>query len=221
MTLTLIIIIMTVIISIQAFSRGDMRSKLLFHPASIQNRGEYYRFLSNGFIHADYMHLFVNMFVLWQFGQFIEALFITGLYVNGQAIYPLFDAVSGRIVYLLFYLSAIVASSIPMYLRNRDNYGYAALGASGATSAVVFGAILLEPWMWFLFPPLPAILFAVGYIWYSSYMDKRGGDNIGHNQHLWGAIYGLVFIVICIALRQPELLSFIGEQLMSPQGPPF
>lgn len=203
------IVILTALISFQAFGNPDMRSKLLFHPASIKNRGEYYRFLTSGFIHGDWMHLIINMIVLWQFGEIAETVFTNWL----------FGPVVGRVVFVLFYLSAIVAANIPSYLRHRDNYGYAALGASGATSALVFAFVLFFPWEWFAFPPLPAIVFAVGYLFYSSYMDKRGTDNIGHNAHLWGAIYGVAFIVAAVSLFSPELLYLMYEQFTAGPKP--
>jgi len=96
------------------------------------------------------------------------------------------------------------------------------VGASGATSALVFAFILFDPWQWFLFPPLPALLFGVAYLWYSSYMDKRGMDNIGHNAHFWGAVYGIVFTLISAALLRPEMLNaFLVQLLKGPSAPPF
>ncbi len=212
MSLTLVIVIMTGLISFQAFSNPAMRAKLVFYPLAVKERGEYYRFLTHGLIHAHMGHLFINMFVLWQFGEFAENLFVRGL----------FGPVTGRIVYLFFYFSAIVIASIPDYIRHQDNPGYMALGASGATSALVFGFILFSPWQWFIFPPLPAILVGIGYLWYSSYMDKRGGDNIGHNAHYWGAIYGLTCIIAAIALTRPDIFGGLIENfLQGPEAPSF
>jgi membrane associated rhomboid family serine protease len=149
------------------------------------------------------------MFVLYQFGRFAE-----------EQVFPLlFGANMGKFVYLLFYLAAIVLSSIPTYFRHQNNYGYAALGASGATSALVFTYILFDPWQWFIFPPLPAILVGIGFLVYSSYMDKRGNDNIGHNAHLWGAIFGLFFTIGSIMLLQPQYLDFILTQLFAGPRP--
>jgi len=199
---------MTGLISYQAFNNPEMRAKLIFYPATIKSSGEYYRFLTHGFIHGDWGHLFINMFVLYQFGRFAE-----------ESVFPLlFGDSIGKFVYLVFYLAAIVLSSIPSYFRHQDNYGYAALGASGATSALVFTYILFYPWQWFIFPPLPAILFGVGFLIYSSYMDKRGSDNIGHNAHLWGAVFGLFFTIASVMALQPELMDYIIGQLLSPKG---
>lgn len=203
MSITLILIIMTGLISYQAFYNPEMRAKLLFLPTSIKYSKEWYRFISGGLIHADWGHLVINMMVLYQFGEFAESMFNT-----------IFDPLTGRLVYLFFYLSAIVVASFPSYLRHQNNYAYAALGASGATSALVFAFILFNPWQWFLFPPLPAILFGVAYLFYSSYMDKRGGDRIGHYEHFWGAVYGLAFMLFIAFFVKPGLLSFFISQLM-------
>lgn len=207
MSITLILIIMTGLISYQAFYNPEMRARLLFIPTSIKYSKQWYRFLSAGLIHADWGHLVINMMVLYQFGEFAETMFNT-----------IFDPLTGRLIYLFFYLSAIVVAGFPSYLRHQDNYAYAALGASGATSALVFAFILFNPWQWFLFPPLPAILFGVAYLFYSSYMDKRGRDNIGHYEHFWGAVYGLAFMLIIAIFVKPGLLSYFISQLMKGPG---
>lgn len=209
MSITLIIIILTSLISYQAFSNYDMKAKLMFRPVDIQ-RGEYYRFFTSGLIHADFNHLLFNMWALYIFGETVEAIF-TQL---------LFGPNIGRIAYILFYFSAIAVASLPSYFRHKDNYAYAALGASGATSALSLMYILFSPWNWFIFPPLPGILIGIGYLWYSSHMDKRGTDNIGHNAHLWGAIYGIAFLIVASLIFNPNVLSYILSELLSGPVPP-
>lgn len=211
-SLTLVLIVMTCIISYQAFNNPVMRAKLLFRPVDIKN-GEYYRFFTSGLIHGDFTHLLFNMYALYIFGETIEDVFVSPEY-------GLFGPSVGRVVFILFYFSAVAVANLPTYFRHQDNYGYSALGASGATSALAIMYILFSPWDWFIFPPLPGILLGVGYLWYSSYMDKQGGDNIGHNAHLTGAIYGIAFLLLASALLQPGLLRFIWVRLM--EGPqPF
>ena len=209
-SLTIILVILTSLISYQALNNPSMKSELMFYPVSIKNSGQYYRFLSSGLIHKDMNHLFVNMFVLYIFGKPIE-----------RELVELFGPMS-PLVFLLFYLSAIVISSIPSYFRHQDNPGYGALGASGATSALVFAYVVFDPWGWFIIPPLPGLIMAIGYLWYSSYMDKRGGDNIGHNAHFWGAVYGLFFILISIQIQLPEKMHEITQLFLAgPQIPSF
>lgn len=211
MSITLILVAMTCLISYQAFNNPSMKQQLLFYPVAVKSEGQLFRFLSHGFVHANWTHLLVNMYVLYIFGEYIEFKFA-----------GLFGEVGGRIAFLLFYLSAIIAASIPSYFRHQDDRSYRALGASGATSAMVFCYVLFNPWGWFLFPPLPAIIFGIAYLWYSSYMDKQGTDNIGHNAHFWGAVYGLVFLLVSMAVLQPGWISDILTQLLKgPTPPPF
>jgi membrane associated rhomboid family serine protease len=211
-SLTFILIGMTALVSYQAFNNASMRYNLAFHPASVQEFGQYYRFLTSGFVHADWQHLILNMYVFYLFGNQLE-------YVFTEAI---FNPTMGRIIFLLFYLSAIVFSDIPTFFKHRNNTAYSSLGASGATSALLTAYILFEPWGWFLLPPLPGIIFAVAYLWYSSYMSKHGRDNIAHDAHLWGAVYGLIFMIATAAIFAPQLLDyFLAKILEGPTMPGF
>lgn len=209
--MTLILIIITVLISWQAFNNPSLRAQLIFSPVAVKQRGEYYRFLTHGFIHGDFQHLLFNMYALYIFGGTVEQIFSN--YLFGPAL--------GNLMYLVFYLSAIVAASIPDYLRHQNNHAYASLGASGGVSAILWPFIMMAPWNWFIFPPLPAILLGIAYIAYSHYADKAGRDNIGHNAHLWGAIFGLVAYVVLCAAFEPALLENFVVRLLNPQGPNF
>lgn len=187
------IIGITVLISFVAFNNDELRGKCLFYPYGMNRPDQYYRFLSHGFIHADYIHLLFNMYTLYSFGRVAEL----AMFSKGE--------------YILFYTTAIIASSIFDFMKNRSNSGYAALGASGAVSAVIFAVIILSPWQGrILF--LPPIAFAVLYLAYCAYMDKRGRDNIGHSAHLWGGLYGVAFV----AAIKPELFKLFLEQLANP-----
>lgn len=212
-SLTLIIVVMTAIISYQAFSNMTMREKLIFHPVSVKERGEFYRFLTHGFLHGDMGHLIVNMYVLYVFGEMVETRFMQPEY---------FGPMNGRIIFLVLYFGAIILSSVPQYFRHQNNNFYRALGASGGTSAIVFAYIIFRPWDWFLFPPLPGVLMAVAYLFYSSYMDKKGGDNIGHNAHFWGAVFGFIFTLLMIMVLAPEMMdTFIQKLMAGPTMPNF
>jgi membrane associated rhomboid family serine protease len=125
MSLTLIIIILTGLISFQAFSNPAIQQQLIFHPHTISRTGQWYRFLSHGLIHANLQHLLINMFVLWQFGEVIEL----------RVFLPLFGDLYGRLLYIFLYFSAIIVASVGTYVKHQNNPGYAAVGASGATSA--------------------------------------------------------------------------------------
>jgi membrane associated rhomboid family serine protease len=199
MSMTLVIIIITVIISIGAFSNEKMRNDLIFWPPLINKKQQYYRFITSGFIHADWAHLLFNMITLYSFGEAMELFYVMKIDKMG---------------YLLFYLGGLIFSELPSYIKHINNYQYRSLGASGAVSGILFSFILLAPWqtLYVFFFPLPAIVFAVLYFIYTGYMAKKGGDQINHSAHLWGAIYGMVFTVI----MEPAVLKNFWNQLMYP-----
>ena len=186
LTVTQIIVIITCLVSIPAFNRETIKENLLFWPYEINKRNQYYRFVSCGLIHADSMHLIFNMVSLYSFGVAIESF-----------LFPVIFNQNTSILYVTLYVLGIIFSCIPDYFKYRETYGYRALGASGAVSAVIFSAILLEPTMplRFFFIPvdIPGYVFGLGFLGLSAYMSRRGGDNIGHNAHFWGGIFGLVF----------------------------
>jgi membrane associated rhomboid family serine protease len=203
MSINYLIIGFTALVSIMAFSNGELMHKLRHWPYQEQRRGEYYRLLSGGFLHADPMHLIFNMITLYFFGRYVEDWFIGSF---GEL---------GSTTYLLFYLLAIVAASLATFYRYRNNPSFASIGASGATSAVLFAAILLDPtigiMMFFIPIAIPGFIFGAIYLWYSSYASQRGRDNIDHVAHFYGAVFGFLFPL----LFQPALLLGFFEQMSS------
>ena len=204
--ITIALIAVNVIVSLIAMNNQDVMSKAIMWPYGVKRHSQFYRFISSGFIHADYMHLFFNMFTLFFFGKAIE-------------VYFSYYGLGGNIAYLSLYFLGLIASDLPTYLKQRDNYNYHCLGASGAVSAVVFAAIVFNPWSSiYLYGALKisAFVYAVLYIFYCVMMSKRSGDNINHDAHLWGALFGLGFTIALIAAMQPYLLSIILEELKHP-----
>lgn len=200
LTMNSILIITTCIVSYLAMSDNYMKERYLYYPYQIQKRSEYYRFITGGFLHADFQHLLFNMLTLYFFGQYLEFTFVQ--YWGHLHI--------GALFYALFYLSAIIVSGLPAYYNHKFNVGYRALGASGAVSAVVFAFILLNPWnkLLIFFIPMPAVIYGVLYLWYSYYMSQNANDNIGHDAHFFGGVYGIVFL---IALNPAYLSEFIDK----------
>lgn len=192
MTITVAIIIFTCLVSISALNNAKLMDDLIFYAPAIAKRKQYYRFLSHGFIHADWLHLGFNMFALYSFGQAVE----TMLYSNDCV----FES-KGKLFYILLYLGGLIVASVPDYLRHKNNYNYKSLGASGAVSAVIFAAIALLPQLpiRFIFIPIdiPGYVFGLLYLVISAYLDKRGGGNINHSAHFWGAAFGLIFTFVC------------------------
>ena len=203
-SLTLVIVAVTVLVSWRAFNDRTLLERLILWPPAVERRKQYDRLLGYGFVHADWMHLLFNMITLWSFGTAVERAF-------SQMITP-----AG---YVLFYLSAIVVSILPTYISHRRDPNYRSLGASGGVSAVLFSFILFDPWSTLIiFPiplPIPAFLFAVLYVGYSIWMDRRGGSNVNHSAHLWGAAYGVLFTV----LLEPRILGHFVQTLLRTGSP--
>ena len=213
--LTYILIGITVLISYSGFNNRALLERLLFHPVSVAQNGEWYRLLSSGFVHGSWSHLLINMYVLYAFGTGVEQIFVLS-----------FGPIYGKLSYMFMYLAAVTLSSVPNYFKYKNDFSYRALGASGGTSGIIFSIALFGPWEWLLFPPLPYIVAAVGYLFYSQYMDKKGSDNIGHNAHFWGAIVGLVLTLITIqAFGEQGIvdvsLQDIGDYILRKKPSPY
>ena len=186
--MTYVIIAITVVISILCFNNPDLFSRLQFNAYQVVHRRQYYRLLTHGFVHAGWWHLFVNMFVLYFFGRNCEAI-LDHLAGEGIIHFPM-------LTYLLLYLIAVVFASSISLLRHKDDVWYNSVGASGAVAAVMFFSIFFFPWqMLYLYGVigLPGIVFALLYIGYEQFQSKKGRDNINHDAHLLGAVFGFVF----------------------------
>lgn len=187
MSITFLIIAITSVVSILAFNRQRMMEDLLFWPYAIKREGQFYRFITHGVLHADFMHLLFNMFSFYSFGIALEDY----LYKS------LFGETMGRAMLAILYIAGIIFSVIPDYIKHQNNSSHRSLGASGAVSAVVFAAITIQPKMpiqFFLIPfPIPGYIFGAAFLALSAALAKRGGGNIGHNAHFWGSVFGILF----------------------------
>jgi len=200
--LTTVICILTFLISYKGFTDRVFFENLKHYPIAEKRNKEFYRFITSGFLHGSWLHLLINLFVLWQFGSIVE-----GIYKQ------IFGQLMGGFVFILMYFTTLIVADIPSYFKHQDNPGYAAIGASGAVSGIVFIYVLFMPWnMLYLYGilPIPAIVGAVAYAVYSSWASKNRNDNIGHDAHLYGALFGVVFTVIVY----PRSLSIFAEKLM-------
>jgi membrane associated rhomboid family serine protease len=199
--ITIALIAVTCVVSWMAFNNRKLMDRLILWPPAIERHKQYDRLVGYGFIHADFMHLLFNMFTLFFFGRVMEGMIM--------------ELAGSPLAYLGFYLAALVVSILPTYLKHQKDPNYRSLGASGAVSAVLFAFILVDPWatIGVMFIPMPAIVFAVLYVGYSIWMDKRGGDNVNHGAHLAGAAFGVLFMVI----MEPRVLGHFLQQLGQPR----
>jgi hypothetical protein len=207
MSVTLLIVILTVLVSFLAMNNHEIMDKLIFHPYTIwKDPSQWYRSITCGFIHADLMHLAFNMFSFFMFGEMVEKYF--------ELIFGQF----ATFFFLLLYISALTVCIIPTYLYHKSQYGYRSLGASGAVSAIVFVGIFLQPTMqigFFIIPPIiPGFIFGPIYLGLTLYLSKNGGGTINHSAHLWGALYGLVFLIVAAKLAGMQGQSDVIEIFM-------
>ena len=208
MEITIVIMVITCIVSFVSFSDEAIKNKLIFYPPYITEQNQWYRFITHGLIHADIPHLAFNMISFYFFGRIVELQF--------KAIFPQ----TGILLYILMYVSALIVSELPSYFKHKNNYNYASLGASGAVSAVVFIGILLRPSDGIrIFPipfDIPGFVFAPLFIIISAYLDKKGNTNIGHSAHIWGALYGVAFMIVtCYFLSDYRPVAYFIEDVKS------
>ena len=170
-----LLIASVVIVSLLGFASDSVKRALILNPSRVRKNGEVHRLLTAGWLHGDGSHLVFNMISLYFFA-----------YETARAL--------GTLRFLLLYFTAVVVAFIPTMLRYMNRSNYSSLGASGAVAAVMFSAILLYPklrmTLMFLPIPVPGIVFALAYLAYSAWHSYTSGDDINHDAHFSGAIYG-------------------------------
>ncbi len=170
--------------SLAALSNAKLLDALILNPYRTFRGQKLHTLVTSGFVHADYQHLFFNMFTLYFFGSFIEEF------------YELYFGM-GALLLMALFLIGVVLSDIPTLIRHKDHPGYYSLGASGGVAAIMFAGILAEPstkiGIFFLPIAIPGFIYAVLYLIYSYYMSRQANSGINHDAHLSGAVFGLFF----------------------------
>ena len=207
----LLIIIANVLFSMKGFDDYTFLDKYKFQVGRVKG-DEKIRMLTSGFLHVDWIHLGLNMYVLYMFGDFVSNIL-------------------GTTPFLIIYFGSLLAGSLYTLQYHKNEPYYSAVGASGAVSGIVYSSILLFPEMelqLFFAIPIPGYIFAIGYLLYSIYGMKQQLGNIGHAAHLGGAIGGFVLTLLLnpilfkinttfvVLLAIPIiLLLFFGDKLKS------
>jgi membrane associated rhomboid family serine protease len=198
--MTIYIVVVTCIVSFLALQNPDTMKRLIFNSVAVSERGEWWRFITSGFVHANWIHLAFNMIALYSFGQQLE------IYYN-----EIFDA-SGGYKFLILYFGGMVIAMLPSYNDHKHDPSYNSLGASGAVSAVVFAWILFAPLQTiYLYGVigLPGVVMGIAFLVVSFYLSKRGSGHINHSAHLWGALFGIAYTLIL----KPSLYSHFISQI--------
>ena len=194
------IIGITVIISWYAFGKPEVTRKLIMNPYRVAGEHEYYRFITSGLLHADFSHLLWNMLSFYFFGPLVE------VYFNHYFGAP------GPYYFVGFYVLAVIISDVPSYFKHRNNPGYNSLGASGGVAAIIFASIVFQPiqkiCIYFILC-FPGFILGTAYVIWSYYKGRKANDNINHEAHLYGALFGILF---CFILIPSSIRPFI-EQL--------
>lgn len=199
-SISLMIMAVTVLVSLAAWQKPDWMELMTMNPCLIDRKKQYWRFISSGFIHADFTHLFFNLFSFYFFGTQLENIF--------SVIFP----GMGPEMFVLFYLLGILVADLPTYFKQKNNAYFNSLGASGAVSAVIFAGIMFFPTeKIYLFGLLgiPGIIYAGLFTWYSIEMDRRGKDYVNHSAHLYGGLFGILFV----SLTYPKVWITFIEQI--------
>jgi len=193
MSVTLVVILVTALVSLAAFSSPALIRDFGLQPWKIEKDGAWYQTITSGFLHADFTHLLFNMFTLFFFG-------------------PALESYLGQAGFLIVYLGSMLGGSLLAFFRHREDESYRAIGASGAVSGVLFGYILFQPFSkiyLFLLPiGIPAFVFAIGYVLVSIGGMRSRRGRIGHDAHLGGAVIGVVLTVL---LRPEVWQHFLGQ----------
>jgi membrane associated rhomboid family serine protease len=202
MAFTYGIILLTVAASIICFNNEELFNRLKFNAFDVKHSNQWYRFFSYGFLHSGWIHLLINMVVFYSFGALVEQAF--KVYFKEKYI----------LYFILLYLGGLLLSIIPAFGRHKNDVFYNAVGASGAVSSVIFASIIIFPKapISFFFIPveIPAWIFGGLYILYEFYMSRNAKDNIGHDAHFWGAVYGVIFTIALKPALAAEFLKQIG-----------
>lgn len=180
MSIGIIIILSTAIFSVISFNNIQGFEKYKFNVGAINNRKEYIRMLSSGFLHSDFPHFIFNMLSFYIFFPYIELYF-------------------GAIGLLIIYFGSMLLGNAFTLMLYKNQPWYSAVGASGAVSGVIFAAIACIPTQ-INVNFLPGWLFGMLYFGYSVYMmlNPKQWDNLGHSSHIGGAVFGLIYAFVVV-----------------------
>ena len=196
--LTFIILAATILVSWRAFEQSAIFEKLLHSPYRVKHQKQYYRVFSHMLVHADGIHLALNMFVFYSFGRVLESIFTLN-----------WGNVTGGLLFVALYALGGAAATLPSIRKHSDNYGYNSVGASGGVSALLMAYMILFPLneIAFFFIPMPAFIGVFVFFILEHFMKRNVRSNIAHDAHIWGALFGIAFIAVVVPNSIPRFIS--------------
>lgn len=203
MSITIVICVVIFAISVWAWNDSRIFNNLMHYPYQEARDRSFYRFFTSIFLHGSWLHLLVNLFVFWTFGEAIEYQFN-----------HIFGPVLGKVNFILLFVLSGVLADLPTFRKYKDNPNFRSVGASGSISGIMFAYVLFYPLQYlYLYGiiPIPGIIAGVLYLWYSNYAAKKEGGRIDHNAHFYGAVTGLIFTII----TYPPVVKSFFQQLLS------
>lgn len=175
------LIAVTVAISFSAFNNHAIFNRFAFEVGPIVRRGQSERILTSSFLHVDTNHLFMNMLTLFFFGPALEARY-------------------GPVNFVCLYIFCAIAADIVVLTLRRRQLQYAAVGASDAVAGVVGAFCVLYPnaeiYLFFLPIGIPALVYGVLYIAYSSWAAQTQQGNVAHDAHIAGTLAGALIVLL-------------------------
>lgn len=174
--IVLILVAVNVYISYKGLTNDLFFEKNKFEVDKVLVNKEYKRIITSGFLHVSWTHLIFNMISLYFFAG-IE------YYIGG-------------IGFLVVYFAALAGGNLLSLLIHRQHGEYSAVGASGAVCGIIFASIALFPGFRIGFFGLPFAIpgwaYGLLFVFYSIYGIRSRSDNIGHEAHLGGALFGML-----------------------------
>jgi membrane associated rhomboid family serine protease len=190
----ILLIVICLISLIALFKSPKLYESWLLQPYRVVHQKKWYLVITSGFLHADLTHLLFNMLTFYFFAFNLES-------------------ITGTIDFLIIFFASLILSDISTIIKNKDNPGYRAVGASGAISGVVFSSILFNPGakMGILFfpVPIPAPIFGLLYLAYCYFAARNSSDDINHEAHFYGALAGIIVTIILF----PNILPYFFNSI--------
>lgn len=167
------------------------------------------------FMHANFQHIFFNMFAVWMFGRILENVWGGKRFLFYYVVCGLGAGFVQEIVQLIHYYTVLsdydgvnMGSGLVIPMSQYLNF-MTTVGASGAVFGILlaFGMMFPDERM-FIFPipfPVRAKWFVIGYAVLELVLgiSNNAADNVAHFAHLGGMLFG--FFILLYWKRKGEL----------------